>query len=171
MGVAFDLDLGASSGTARRLDAASWLLPAAGLALSACHLAIGPVAALDGPPALRWVLAGSAGLAALAMTVRSVHALRARGACAAPGGRLRVDDDGALLLLSDGLARPMALRASCPLPGLTLLVVAPYPGQSDAASCRSRPLALRIGRDAVPPEHWRRLHVWLRWTERGPPGP
>lgn len=171
MGVAFDLEVTRSRG-ADRLDAAAWLIGAAGLALASFQLASGPVFVLDGPTALR---AGWSAVAATGAAVALWRAARVLGT-RPPGPvgraeRLHVDDDGGVVLRRGGEpGRPMALRASCALPGLTLLIVAPYPGQAGGPA-RVRPIALRIGRDAVPADAWRRLHVWLRWIERGHPGP
>ncbi|MEN9316724.1 MAG: hypothetical protein RJA99_775 [Pseudomonadota bacterium] len=171
MGVAFELEVTRSRG-ADRFDALAWFVAAASLSLCATSLAAGPVFVADGEPGLRAALAIVAALSAVVSIGLGLGCLLGRRAASArPPARLSVSDDGALALQDHrGPARPMALRASCALPGLTLLVVAPYPGQWGTPR-RGRPVALRIGRDAVPADGWRRLHVWLRWIERGPPGP
>lgn len=171
MGVAFDLEVTRSRG-ADRVDALAWMVAAAGFALCAASLASGPVFGIDAGPLPRAGLAVAGALAAAGATVLGLRCLLGRRSAAPrPPARLSVADDGSFVLQDgDGPRRPMALRASCALPGLTLLIVAPYSAQP-SSSARGRPVALRIGRDAVPAEGWRRLHVWLRWIERGPPGP
>jgi hypothetical protein len=63
----------------------------------------------------------------------------------------------------------MALRSSCDLAGLTLLVLTQYPGRAPARR-QDAPVTLLLGRDAMPDDAWRRLHVWLHWIDRGRDG-
>ena len=169
MGVAVEIEL-TRSRAAARWAALCALVPAAGLMLAAAQLVAGPTLLLDGPVEVRALLAvacAALSVCALGLAVLDLRLARGRGA----GVALRVDEDGVPTLqgVASEPARPMALRASCTLPGLTLLVMAPYsllpPGRRFA-----RPTVLLVGRDAVPGEAWRRLHVWLRWIERGRTG-
>jgi hypothetical protein len=55
------------------------------------------------------------------------------------------------------------LCGACRLPGLIVLVLAPYPHERP----RARTLHLVLGRDAMGGDAWRRLNRWLRWMQRG----
>jgi hypothetical protein len=170
MGVAVEIEVTASRAAAH-WSAAATLAGVAGLLLAAGHLLSGPTLLLDAPfdrraavAAICVALAAWGGLLAL----RELRGAR-RGASRLA---LRVGEDGEAVL--DGPAftpgRPMALRATCTLPGLTLLVMAPYATQPSVWGRFARPTVLLLGRDAVPQDAWRRLHVWLRWIERGRSG-
>ena len=182
MGVAFETGVTPSASEAR-WRAASLAIPAAALALCADQLASGPVFVLDGSPraALAAGLACAAG--ALVLGVAALRRVRAggrtRGAEPSParggadptraGGRSLVVDEAGLPALREAPGAPpraMSLRTWCTLPGLTVLLLAPYPPQR-VRGRRARPVALVLGRDALSDDAWRRLHVWLRWTERG----
>jgi hypothetical protein len=173
MSVAFAIEVTRSAAEGR-WRALATAIPAAGLGTAAVQLHAGPTFAIEGPPALRAAATLACALGAAALASASLRALR-RG----PGARAAVDpkDAGRALVVDeagrpalrepgDPAPRPMALQAWCTLPGLTLLVLAPYLPQPP--SRRRTPRAtLVLGRDGVPDEAWRRLHVWLRWIERG----
>jgi hypothetical protein len=173
MSVAFAIEVTRSAAEAR-WRALLAAIPAAALATSAAHLSAGPTFVLEGPPEWRVVAAFACGLGAAAFALASLAALwRARAPTASSASRARsraliVDESGRAALREPGesTVRPMALRAWCTLPGLTLLVVAPYSAQSSAER-RTRPTTVLLGRDGLSDEGWRRLHVWLRWIERG----
>lgn len=180
MSVAFAIEVTRSAAEAR-WRALLAAIPAAGLATSAAHLATGPTFVLEGPPEWRAAAAFACGLGAAGFALAALAALRrgrtptASSASPAPPRALIVDETGRPALREPGesTARPMALRAWCTLPGLTLLIVAPYSAQSSPER-RTRPATLLLGRDGLSDEAWRRLHVWLRWMERGrlePPTP
>jgi hypothetical protein len=136
------------------------------------HLLSGPTLLVDAPSDRRAALA--AGCTALAAWGALLALRDLRGARRAPTGlALRVGEDGEAVLHGPAPtpARPMALRATCTLPGLTLLVMAPYSAQPSVWGRFARPTVLLLGRDVVPQDDWRRLHVWLRWIERGRSGP
>jgi hypothetical protein len=182
MSVAFETGVTPSASEAR-WRAASLAIPAAGLAVCAFHLASGPAFVLDGSP--RVALAAGLGCTAgaLVLAVAALRAVLVRGRPRAAGwapprgaagpsravARSLVVDEAGLPALREAPCAPpraMSLRTWCTLPGLTVLLLAPYPPQR-ARGRRARPVALVLGRDALPDEAWRRLHVWLRWTERG----
>jgi hypothetical protein len=174
-GVAFEVAL-TRSRHAARLSALSAAIPAAGLALAGWQLLAGPTLVAADPPALRAVLAAMVVVSAAVLACWALRAARcgcpdggARKDAAAesPGGFLVVDERGvASLRPPDGQPqRPYLLRTSCALPGLILLVLAPDPGNSPRT--RQSWATLRLGRDTMTDEHWRRLNVWLRWMERG----
>ena len=186
MSVAFAVEVTPSAGAAR------WRcvllgIPAAGLALTGLQLASGPTVLHDAAPALAYAAVAGCGAGALGLAVAALGGLRRRpgrrpgaprdGAAGASGDAsaraeasraLVVDEEGRPALREGRAAapRPMSLRAWCMLPGLTLLVLAPYAPQP-AGGRRARPVTLVLGRDAVSDEAWRRLHVWLRWNDRG----
>lgn len=178
MSVAFEIEV-TRSRAGDRCVAIARAIPAVGLLLAALHVAGGPTAWLDAGPDVRWATAavlGMSGLAGLAFAA-SVVIRRPTGAI----GRIlcppsdhdlartmRVDADGvpSMPTPEQRTVRPLRLRVSCILPGLTVLVLAPCSPQ-DAEGRRARAILLSIGRDAVSGDAWRRLHVWLRWTERG----
>jgi hypothetical protein len=172
MGVAFDLEVTPSRAAAKAalLSAA---IAASGLVLCAVQLGSGPTLVLHGPPDVRIAVAAACALVAVALMILALRTRRI-GADAL-GERLEVGPDGEAALCRDGPGpgRRMRLRAACVLPGLTLLVLAPYLPQP--GSWRRVPVVtLVLGRDAVSADAWRRLHVWLRWIERGRhgrPGP
>ncbi|MFN9775404.1 MAG: hypothetical protein ACK54X_22630 [Burkholderiales bacterium] len=173
MSVAFAIEVTRSAAEAR-WRALLAAIPASGLALSAAHLSAGPTFVLEGPPEWRAAAAFACGLGAAAFALAAIAALwrgrtpTASSATPAPTRALIVDETGRPALREPGesTVRPMALRAWCTLPGLTLLVVAPYPAEP-AADRRTRPATVLLGRDALSDEGWRRLQVWLRWIERG----
>ncbi|MFN8839991.1 MAG: hypothetical protein ACK5XG_14635 [Burkholderiales bacterium] len=173
MSVAFSVEVTRSAAEAR-WRAVLAAIPAAGLATSGAHLSTGPTCVLVGPPEWRAAAALACGLGAAAFALAAVAALwSARAPTASspsrgPSRALIVDDIGRPALREPGesTARQMALRAWCTLPGLTLLVVAPYPAQLRPGR-RARPATVLLGRDGLSDEGWRRLHVWLRWIERG----
>jgi hypothetical protein len=185
MSVAFAVEVARSANEAR-WRAVSSAIPAAGLALSAVHLSSGRTPLSDASFALAVALAlacgvGAIGLALAALlawrgsrcSVRSTDVPPAAEPCApsvtAGTPRSLIVDEAGLAALQDGPGappRPMALRAWCMLPGLTVLVLAPYPPQASVAR-RGSPVTLMLGRDASSDEAWRRLHVWLRWNARG----
>lgn len=166
MGVALTLDI-ARSRNAARLLAAAPAVAAAGALFSAVHLALGPTLMLEGSPTLRVALAAVLALLGTALAMRAGIALRSAPAPAAAA--LRVDAEGAPWLVAAPGAplRPVALRASCVLPGLIVLVLAPYPDAAAASAPRRRPVTLLLGRDTLPDDAWRRLRRWLCWMERG----
>jgi hypothetical protein len=164
MGVAFELRT-ARSRVLYAWGAASLGIGVSGLALSAWHLGSGPTWLLDDPgPAATFMPMAALGL--LAWGLRSLPG-RALG-WVPHGSRLRVDEDGlpSLALEAERRAVPMSLHACGAIGGLSWLVLAPYAAQPRRwGVARTRTLVL--GRDAVPADAWRRLHVWLRWCERG----
>jgi len=171
MGVAVRIEV-TPSRAAARWAAAGTLAGVAGLLLAAVHLLSGPTLLVDAPFDRRATVA--AACAALAvwgavLALRDLHGARGRPT----GLSLRVGEDGDAVLHGPAPmpARPMALRATCTLPGLTLLVMAPSSPQPSVWRRFARPTVLLLGRDAVPQDAWRRLHVWLRWIERGRSGP
>jgi hypothetical protein len=171
MGVAVEIEV-MPSRAAGRWAAAGTLVGVLGLLLAAMHLMSGPTLLVDAPSHRRAALA--AGCAALAAWGALLALRDLRGARRAPTGlALRVGEDGEAVLHGPAPtpARPMALRATCTLPGLTLLVMAPYSPQPSVWRRFARPTVLLLGRDVVPQDDWRRLHVWLRWIERGRSGP
>jgi hypothetical protein len=184
MSIAFEAGV-APSAIEARWRCAALAIPAAALALCATQMSSGTSFPLDGSPRA----AVAAGLAcAAAAAGLAVAALRAlRGAARPPGagagagaeqgasgpirssGRTLVVDGAGLPALRDApdaSPRAMSLQAWCTLPGLTVLLLAPYPPQR-ACGRRARPVGLVFGSDGLPDDAWRRLHVWLRWTERG----
>ncbi len=186
MSVAFAIEVARSASEAR-WRAAALAIPAAGLGLATIQLSAGSTFLLDASPGAASAAALICAAGAIATAAAAFVALRGarRGAhrpaptavpaAAAPSAgvagappALVVDEAGTpgLRQGSDASARPMSLRAWCMLPGLTVLVLAPYPPQP-AAGRRTRPVTLVLGRDAASDEAWRRLHVWLRWNERG----
>jgi len=164
MGVALMLEVAPSRHVAR-LRALCLALPALALWLSALHLSAGPTRLVQGSEAVHAMLAASLGIAGVALALRAGFEWRARDAA---GRLLAIDDSGAVAVSPEPGAPtvPARLRATCVLPGLIVLVLAPYPGNT-AAKRASRPVTLLLGRDAMPDHGWRRLHVWLQWTERG----
>lgn len=131
-----------------------------------------------------WTL-GLAGLAAGAL-IRGAWLLRARAGEEARAHWLAVDDAGACIIGQDssdrvGLGmRPHSIRR---LPGLILLGFTPIsetsgagthagrlgsPGVLAGQTMSRRPaIRLSVAVDAVEPENWRRLGVWLEWFNRG----
>jgi hypothetical protein len=195
MSVAFELEVAPSRAVAR-LTALARAVPAAAAALFALQAAAGPVALLGGDPTVRGFAATLAAVLALSLGRSAIAAGRGRADPGAPAGtRLSVDADGSPALVAPGAvsargalrtvpgpapgapgndsapagsppAQPLRLGASCRLPGLTLLILAPSADHSRGVR-RVRPFPLLLGRDAVPDDAWRRLHAWLRWLERG----
>jgi hypothetical protein len=179
-GVAFRIEVTRSRNGAR-LGALAAAVPAAGLLLAAWQLASGPTLLVDGPAPLRAALAMLCACAAAWLWRRGpgrrsgIRAARARrvagrpadGTSTLPGASLVVDDAGVPGLGSRAgeAATPQVLHASCALPGLMILRLAPHP--RNPARARRRPTTLLLGRDTMTEESWRRLNVWLRWTERG----
>ncbi|HYF58260.1 MAG TPA: protein YgfX [Burkholderiaceae bacterium] len=168
MSVAFRVEV-TPSRRAARLAAACRAVPIAGLSLAALRFAEGPTLMLDAGPAAG--LAASAACLATAawLAVGGVAALRRAGRPPdGPAARLEVDADGEVrwCASADATASRMVLHGWWGLPGLTWLVLTQYPRTSGSA----RPIVLVLGRDAVPEAAWRRLNVWLRWLDRGPPG-
>ena len=171
MGVAVEIEV-TPSRAAARWAAAGTLTGVAGLLLAAVHLLSGPTLLVDALFDRRAAVA--AVLAALAAWGGLLALRDLRGARRMPSGlALRVGEDGEAVLHGPAPtpARPMALRATCTLPGLTLLVMAPCFPEPSVWGRFARPTVLLLGRDAVPQDAWRRLHVWLRWIERGRSGP
>jgi hypothetical protein len=170
-GVAFEIALKRSRHAAR-LAALSAAIPAAGLSLAAWQWMSGPTLVAADPPLLRTVLATLAVLAAAALAWRALRdgrggVPRHETEAEAASGFLVVDEQGVPSLRPPGgsSSPPCSLRSSCALPGLILLVLAPYP--SNSPQPRPRAITLRLGRDTMTDEYWRRLNVWLRWMERG----
>lgn len=166
MGIALTLEL-AGSRAGARLEASGFGVAAAGLLLSAIQFTTGPTLAIEGPPALRLSIAAVLALVAAVPAWRAAVALRR--APRPSGETLQVDEAGRAMLTARGAAagRPMILRSSCRLPGLIVLVLAPYPGQAASRRTEHRPVTLLLGRDALPDDAWRHLSRWLRWMERG----
>lgn len=155
----------------RSRSVAAWaglcaLVAASGLMLAAWQLLEGPTLLLEAS-GLRVLLAVACAALAAGAVGCAARDLRSRLGGVA-GLSLRVGEDGmpALHGPAPSPARPMTLRASCTLPGLTLLVMAPSSPQPSTRRS-ARPTVLLLGRDAVPADAWRRLHVWLRWIARG----
>ena len=195
MSVAFELEVAPSRAVAR-LAALTRAVPAFAAALFALQAAAGPVALLGDDPIVRGLAAALAAVLALALGALAIAAGCRRADPGAPAGtRLFVDADGAPALVPpdaesanvasraapgpapaatcNGIAvagtapaQPLALGASCRLPGLTVLILAPS-ADHPRVGRRVRPFPLLLGRDAVPDDAWRRLHAWLRWLERG----
>lgn len=166
MSVALTLEIPPSR-RAARLAAAAPSVAAAGAFLAAAQIGLGPTLMLEGPPALRQLIA--AGMFALA-TALGTWAWVVLGRAATPAAATFAVDAVGTASVRDvrgAPARPVVLRASCVLPGLIVLVLAPYP-QASAGSARDYgPLTLMIGRDCLPDDDWRRVRRWLCWMERG----
>ena len=173
-GVAFEVELTRSRQGAR-LAAVSAAVPALGLVLAGWQWLAGPTLLGVEDPALRTAMSMLAALAGAALAWGAVRALRdaRRGSAADPrprasAGRLVVDARGLPTLLHRAVGpceMPCAIRSTCALPGLILIVLTPDPTYSPEA--RQPPITLRLGRDTMNDESWRRLNVWLRWMERG----
>jgi len=166
MGVALSVEV-TGSRNAARLRAACLALASSGLGLSAFQVGAGPTRLIDGAPALHLALAIGLAVAALALAWRGLAEWRG----GVPDGSLptlAIDEAGAVAVSAGPgrPARPLALRASCQLPGLIVLVLAPSPGDARAAG-PGRLVTLLLGRDQLPDDAWRKLLVWLRWMERG----
>lgn len=166
MGVALTLEIPPSR-RAALLTAAAPAVAAAGALLAAAQLAVGPTLMIEGPPALRHPIAGGLALSAVALGAWAWSVLRRAAAPAAAA--LAVDAAGAPSVsdVRGAPARPVVLRASCVLPGLIVLVLAPYPRESSAQGRVHGPLTLMLGRDTLPDDDWRRVRRWLCWMERG----
>lgn len=167
MGIACEVEVTRSRDGAR-LEAICAAIPAAALALAALQLLRGPTWVLEGPEWLRFTAALACLLGALTL---GWHAARARFVGQEAGGArtaISIDDEGApsLRRLPDPRWQPMVLRSSCVLPGLILLVMAPYPA-SPPSRRSGRIQTLLLGRSGLNDASWRRLKVWLRWMERG----
>ncbi len=168
MGVGFSIPVARSAAEAR-WRALVHLPPVAGLVLCAVDLATGPFPGLpELPPAWRWAAAAACAIVAAGLAIAGAAALRPRPRRRPPAADLLVDEDGrpALRRVPASAAAPMTLIAWCRLPGLTLLVLAPYLPQPSSGR-PARPATLCLGRDGMPDDAWRRLQVWLRWIERG----
>lgn len=166
MGVACEVEVTHSRDGAR-LQALCAAVPAAALALAALQLLRGPTLIVEGPEWLRVASAAMCLLGAMGLAWIGVRAWLGRGA-GGPVAAIAIDAEGAASLRQarDARWQPMALRSSCVLPGLILLVMAPYPA-SPARDRLGRTQTLLLGRGGVNDESWRRLKVWLRWMERG----
>jgi len=166
MSVAFAFEVTRSRRVAQ-LFALSAAIPAAGLALAAAQFAAGPTLLLEGAPTVRAALALASLLGAFVLAWQALRALRAGPGPCGPVF-LSVDEDGApSLVAAPGASTvPVALRASCGLPGLILLVLSPSAPQS-ASRMRTSAVTVLSGRDGLSDDDWRRLNVWLRWMERG----
>jgi hypothetical protein len=169
MGLAFELSI-RTSRRERWLAGFARLLAASGAGLSAVHLAAGPTAVLDGPPALQAAVATGLALFSVLLLADGLRILRS--GLAPPSGQpdrgsLRVDDTGACMLdSSDRGGEPATLVRACILPGLILVSLAPSAvGSVLGPHWRCRTLLL--GRDAMSLETWRRLNAWLLWCSRG----
>jgi hypothetical protein len=170
MGIACEVEVTRSRDGAR-LEAICAAIPAAALALAALQLLRGPTWVLEGPEWLRFTAALACLLGA---SMLGWLAARAGFSGQEAGGAhtaMSIDDEGApsLRRLPDPRWQPMVLRSSCELPGLILLVMAPYPASPPSGPSRrsGRMQTLLLGRSGVNDESWRRLKVWLRWMERG----
>ena len=164
MGVAFELRIVRS----RQLSAwglLSLCVGVCGLVLTAWQMGSGPTWLFDDPgPGAPIVLMFALGL--LGWGLRSLPG-RALG-WVPSGARLQVDEDGVPSLSTGGNrpSVPMSLKACGAIGGLSWLVLAPYAGQPRPEGLAG-PRTVVLGRDAVPADTWRRLHVWLMWCERG----
>lgn len=167
MGVAFELEVTRSRAEVA-WRAAIAAVPITGLMLAAADFLAGPTVILDAGTELRSVAALACGLVACGVGFSASRAIGA--ASSSRTTRLLVDEGGGVSLRIDGApAVPFTLRATCALPGLTLLVMAPYLPSPRGEGAR-RSVTLAIGRDSAARDGWRRLQVWLRWLERGRPG-
>lgn len=166
MGVAFDIEV-TPSRNVLRWRAGGAAVPTLALAVCAWQLSAGPTWLIDEPVILRLGLAGVLSIGAVWVPTGLWLAARRRRVGGGCGLRLIVDADGRPTVQAPGLPPvAMTLRASCALPGLTWLLLAPYPRHS-VQGRRSAQVSLLIGADAASPDRWRRLRVWLRWLERG----
>ncbi len=164
MSVAFQIEVGRSARVAA-LTLVTSAIPAAGLLLSGVSLLAGPSFVMQGGEAARWPLAGALFVAAAGLCGLSVRSLVARSTDALPV-RLSASTDGSIACSdsSGGPVTELALRSVCRLPGLIIMALAP----SDPHRAASRQgITLLLGRDAMPPESWRSLNVWLIWQLRG----
>ena len=166
MGVACEVEVTRSRDGAR-LEVLCAAVPAAALGLACLQLLQGPTLLVEGPQWLRLAMAGVCLIGMLVLSGMGIRAWRERGS-STPIAALSVDVDGAISLsrMPGSARQPMALRASCVLPGLILLVVAPYPADPSANRSR-RKQTLLLGRGGMSDDSWRKLKVWLRWMERG----
>jgi hypothetical protein len=166
MGVALTLEVPPSR-RAALLTSAAPAVAAAGALLAAAQVALGPTLMLEGPAALRPLVAAGMVVPAVALAAWAWVLLRRAAAPAAAA--LAVDAAGAPWVhdTRGAPARPVVLRASCVLPGLIVLVLAPYPQHAAASKRGHGPLTLMLGRDTLPDDDWRRVMRWLRWMERG----
>jgi len=168
MGIACEVEVTRSRDGAR-LEAICAAIPAASLALAALQLLRGPTWALEGPEWLRFAAALACLLGALTLAWLAARAGFARQEPDGAHTAISIDDEGAPSLRrlpDDPRWQPMVLRSSCVLPGLILLVMAPYPAEPSSRGS-GRIQTLLLGRGGVNDESWRRLKVWLRWMERG----
>jgi hypothetical protein len=166
MGVAFEIEVTPSLSVLRWCAGVA-AVPTLALAVCAWQLSAGPTWLIEGPALLRLGLAGVLSIGAVWVPTGLWLAVRRRQIGGGCGLTLIVDADGRPTVRAPGLPPvAMTLRASCALPGLTWLHLAPYP-RDPAQGHRRAPVSLLIGADAASPDRWRRLRVWLRWLERG----
>jgi hypothetical protein len=168
MSVAFEIEVAPSRAHARTV-AAIRAVPAVGAALVALQVAGGPTVLAGDEPLARALAVALGASLAVVLSVAALLAWRRPAAPGAPLGTvLAVDAAGEATLRAPGAAapRPVSLKASCRLPGLTVLILAPYLLHSPEGR-GARMTTLLLGRDAMPDDAWRRLHAWLRWLERG----
>lgn len=157
---------------ARRLRVLAFLIPALGLLTSLVSL-------LSGPPAGLAVFAPeSTGMGSLARNL--LMAALATGALGFAWRALRVfrkvPAQGSLELTESGLAvldvdQVFSLHSVARLPGLIVVVLTPIfdsrPKLALPLLNLGRDTVLLLGQDALTPDQWRRLQVWLLWVERG----
>jgi hypothetical protein len=158
MGLAFEVDLRPSR-TALRLARAGLLLAAGSLAMGAGALLGGPTALVDEPAPWRLAAGWLAAAAAAGLPLAGWRRRPGAGSAGAPR-RLEVGERGEIRITPGAGAQ---LCGACRLPGLIVLVLAPYPRERP----RARTLHLVLGRDAMGGDAWRRLNRWLRWMQRG----
>lgn len=80
----------------------------------------------------------------------------------------RVDEEGVLSVeCADRSMRVMHPLAHWSLPGMCFILLAPRPSV-DIGPTLGAAVVYRVSRSALAAHEWRKLQVWLRWTERGP---
>jgi hypothetical protein len=158
MGLAFEVDVRPSR-AALRLARAGLLLAAGALAVGASALLAGPTALIDEPAPWRLVGGWLAAAAAVLLPLAGWRRRAGAGSAGAPR-RLEVGAQGEIRITPGTGVR---LHGACRLPGLIVLVLAPYPREGP----RARTLHVVLGRDAMGGDAWRRLNRWLRWMQRG----
>lgn len=176
----------------RRLLAIARAVPALGLMSCAVLMAKAPPSWAEAwlPDSLRLLaqtLLAMLGLACLLWALQALFAgqkslqkIGTRGEQWTPSARrvkaprLTLDQEGIAHLEGQALC----LDSVCALPGLLVAVFAPISRSGPKLSGWNRiervwsrtgkQRVILIGQDAVSPEEWRRLHVWMLWVQRAP---
>lgn len=167
----------------RRLQALARAVPGLGLLSSAVLLAAGPpvwaeALLTDTARIATQAILASVGLACLTGALRALT----QRSVGLPSTREVHRDPPRLMLDEHGLARlddeSLRLDSVCSLPGLIVAVFTPISEAGPKLSVRGGyrfvqrltgdRRVVMIGQDALSPDQWRRLHVWLLWVQRAP---